>query len=222
IFTGFRADTVATVGKTEISAADFARQYDIAMQNLGRQMDRPVTREQAQLFGLPGQVLGRLVSQATLDDTARRYGLGLSSDALARKIAEDPAFVGPNGGFDRAYFSRILQSNGLSEDEYVRERHVVYLRYQILDALVGGVGTPETYLRALHEYRAEERSIDYITLTAAIAGDVGEPNDADLTAYFEANKAEWRAPEYRALSLFELRPEDLAKPEDISEDEARE
>ena len=47
----------------------------------------PLTAEQAQLYGLPGQVLGRLTTQATLDDTARQYGLGISDEELARRRA---------------------------------------------------------------------------------------------------------------------------------------
>jgi peptidyl-prolyl cis-trans isomerase D len=36
VFRGFRADTVATVGKTDISINDFARQYDFAKRQLSQ------------------------------------------------------------------------------------------------------------------------------------------------------------------------------------------
>ena len=221
VFTGFRSDTVASVGKTSISTTNFARQYDQALQSMTRQMGQAVTPEQAQLFGVPGQVLGRLVTQATLDDTARQFGLGLSNDVLAKEIAEDPAFRGPAGGFDRLFFTQVLRNNNLSEDQYVRDRHAVLLRYQVSEALVGATAAPDPYLRALHEYRSEERGIDYLLLTAAAAGEIGEPGDTDLSAFFEENKAEWRAPEYRALSYFKVVPADIAKPGDVTDEEAR-
>ena len=221
VFTGFRSDTVASVGKTNISTTNFARQYDQALQSMTRQMGQAITPEQAQLFGVPGQVLGRLVTQATLDDTARQFGLGLSNEVLAKEIAEDPAFRGPAGGFDRLFFTQVLRNNSLSEDQYVRDRHAVLLRYQVSDALVGATVAPDPYLRALHEYRSEERSIDYLQLTAAAAGVIGEPGDADLSAFFEENKAQWRAPEYRALSYFKVVPADIAKPGDVTDEEAR-
>jgi peptidyl-prolyl cis-trans isomerase D len=221
VFTGFRSDTVASVGRTNISTTNFARQYDQALQSMTRQMGQAITPEQAQLFGVPGQVLGRLVTQATLDDTARQFGLGLSNEVLAKEIAEDPAFRGPAGGFDRLFFTQVLRNNSLSEDQYVRDRHAVLLRYQVSDALVGATVAPDPYLRALHEYRSEERSIDYLQLTAAAAGVIGEPGDADLSAFFEENKAQWRAPEYRALSYFKVVPADIAKPGDVTDEEAR-
>jgi peptidyl-prolyl cis-trans isomerase D len=221
VFTGFGTDTVATVGKTEISTVEFARQYDQALQNLSRQTGRPITTEQAQLFGLPGQVLGRLITQATLDETARQYGLGISNETLARKIAEDPSFRGPAGTFDRLYFQQALRNVGLTEDQYIEDRQDVFLRYQISDALFGGGSTPEAYLRALHDFRTEQRDISYIALTAADAGEIAEPSDTELTAYFEENKAQWSAPEYRALRYFEVSPADIAKPDAITDAEAQ-
>jgi peptidyl-prolyl cis-trans isomerase D len=221
VFNGFGTDTVATVGKTEISTVEFARQYDQALQSLSQQTGRPITSEQAQLFGVPGQVLGRLITQATLDETARQYGLGISNETLAKKIAEDPAFRGPAGSFDRLYFTQALRNVGLTEDQYIEDRQDVFLRYQISDALFGGSNTPDAYIRALHDFRTEQRNISYVALTAADAGTIAEPTDTELNAYFDENKAQWSAPEYRALSFFEVTPADIAKPDAITDAEAQ-
>jgi len=213
-FSGFYADTVATIGKTDVSTSDFARQYDQALQAMTRQTGRPVSSEQAQLFGLPGQVLGRLVTQATLDDTARQYGLGVSDEVLAQKIGEDPAFRGPDGSFNRLNFQQALRSAGYSEDQFVTDQRDVLMRYQLSNALVSGAHTPTPYLQALHEYRFEERSIAYVNLTAAAAGDIGDPGADVLTAYFEENTNRYRAPgghcqpgrNYRRTGADGLRP----------------
>lgn len=220
-FTGFYADTVATVGETDVSTTDFARQYDQALQAMTRQTGRPVSAEQAQLFGVPGQVLGRLVMQATLDDTARQYGLGVSNEVLARKIGEDPAFRGPDGSFSRLNFQQALRNVGYTEDQFITDQRDVLLRYQLSNALVSGAHTPEPYLRALHEYRFEERSIEYIILNAATAGDIGEPSDTELADYFEENKGSWRAPEYRALTYFLVTPADIAEPDEVTDEQAQ-
>jgi peptidyl-prolyl cis-trans isomerase D len=220
-FSGFYADTIATVGKTDISTVRFARTYDQAIQGMTRQTGRPVTAEQAQLFGLPSQVLGRLVTEATLDDTARQYGLGVSNEALARRIGEDPAFRGPDGTFSRLNFQQVLRNVGYTEDQYITDQHDVLLRYQLSNSLVSGAHAPEPYLQALHEYRSEERSIEYVVLTADVAGDVGEPSQEELKSFFEENNARWRAPEYRALTFFEVSPADIADPAEITDEQAQ-
>ena len=221
IFTGFRSDTVASVGSTDVSIRSFQRQYDNATRQLSQQIGQPVSLEQARLFGVPGQVLGRLVAEATLNDEARRLRLGISSSTLATEIAGDPNFRGSGGTFDRNVFGQTLRSIGLTEDQYLEELRQNYVRQQIGDALIGGTTVPDGYLRALHEFRNEERSIAYVVLTPALVTDVGEPGDSDLTTYFEANKSLWKAPEYRALKVVRMAPEDLAATGDISDKDAR-
>ncbi|MBZ0228099.1 MAG: SurA N-terminal domain-containing protein [Bauldia sp.] len=221
IFTGFRSDTVASVGGTDVSIRSFQRQYDFATRQLSQQIGQPVSADQARLFGVPGQVLGRLVTDATLSDEADRLRLGISSTALAEEIAGDPTFRGGNGAFDRNVFAQVLRSYGYSEDQYLDELRRNYVRQQIGDALIGGITVPDAYLRALHEFRNEERNVSYFVLTPALVTDVGEPSDGDLSAYFEANKSLWKAPEYRAVKIVRMAPEDLASTGDVSDEDAR-
>jgi peptidyl-prolyl cis-trans isomerase D len=221
IFRGFRSNSVAQVGSTNVSIEDFARQYDFALRQVSQQMGQQITRDQAQAFGLPAQVLDRVVRDATLDNTARELGLGISNEALGRQIVQDPTFKGSGDAFDRVTFNQLIRNAGFTERQYVETRRLDAVRGQIIDAFAGGAAAPDAYLRALHEYRTEERSIGYVVLTAAEAGTVGEPADADLQTYFDAHKADWKAPEYRAVTIVRMTPTDLAKPDDISDEEAK-
>jgi peptidyl-prolyl cis-trans isomerase D len=221
VFTGFRSDTVAEVGRTSITIADFQRQYETAKRQFGQQIGRPITDDQARVFGIPQQVLSQLVSNATLDDAARSLGLGISNKTLASQIADDPAFKGPNGTFDRLQFNQVLQSAGYTEAQYISYLRSTYLRQQIANGLGGGAMVPDAYLQALHEYQSDKRAISYVIVTPAMAGEVGTPTDADLQKYFDAHKADWKAPEYRAVSYVAMTPADLAKPEEVSDEDAK-
>ena len=220
-FNGFRADTISTVGKTDISIQSFQRQYDLAMRQMTQQFGQQLTSEQAQAFGLPGQVLGRLLAEATLDDAAGSLRLGISNKTLAQEIIDDPSFRGQSGAFDKNYFLQLLRSNGMNQDQYIAERRAVYVRQQIADGLIGGLQVPETYLQALHEYRSDARKIRYLVLAPAIVGDVGSPSDADLNTYFAAHKDDWKAPEFRAITFIQLAPTDLAKADEVNDEEAK-
>ncbi|MBN8996975.1 MAG: SurA N-terminal domain-containing protein [Rhizobiales bacterium] len=221
VFTGFRGDTVATIGRTSITIPEFQRQYETTKRQFSQQIGQPITDEQARMFGIPQQVLSQLVSSATLDDAARSLGLGISNKTLADQIRDDPAFKGPNGTFDRLQFGQILQQAGYTEAQYVAYLRGSYLRRQIADGLGGGETVPDAYMEALHEYQTDKRNISYVIVTAAMAGEVPAPTDADLQKYFEAHKADWKAPEYRAVSYVAMTPADLAKPDEVSDDEAK-
>lgn len=222
IFTGFRGNAVAQVGSTDITIVDFQRDYDLAVQNLTRQLGTPITQQQAAQMGIPAQVLGRLVNQATLDEAAANFGLGLSNEALSQKIMTDPQFVGPSGTFDRNYLAQLINARGFTEDQFIVAVRREYVRSQIGQAFAGGIATPEAYLRAMHEFRNEARDISYVVLNAPPESEISEPGETELAAWFETRKADWTAPEYRAITYFTLSPVDIARPEDVTDEDARE
>jgi len=221
IFNGFRSDTVATVGGTDITIQQFNREYELAKRRLSQQLRQPITEEQARLFGLPSQVLGRLVGDATLNDEADTLGLGVSSDMLAKQIADDPAFKGANGSFDHGVFLQVINANGMTEDQFVENLRESYIRQQLVSALVGGIELPDSYMRAFHDYQSEQRDISYLVLSASLAGDIPDPTDAELSTFFEAHKSDYRAPELRAAEVMAMTPADMANVGDITDEEAR-
>jgi peptidyl-prolyl cis-trans isomerase D len=166
-------------------------------------------------------VLGRLIADATLTDDARSMSLGISNEALSAEIAGDTAFQDPSGNFDRNRFVQLLQNAGLTEDQYVQELRTGYIRQQITDGLAGETKVPDTFMRALHEYRSEERNLSWIVLAPEAAGTIPEPTETDLTAYFEARKSDWRAPEFRAVTLMSLTPADVADASAVTDADAQ-
>jgi len=220
-FTGFNADVVATVGNTEVTVRQFARNYDATLSQYSQQFGQQITPEQAQMLGIPQQVLGRLVADATLSDDARSMSLGISNEALSKAIADDTNFQDASGNFDRIRFVQLLQNAGLTEDQYVQELRTGYIRQQITDGLAGETQVPEAFMRALHEYQSEERNLASIVLAPEAAGAIPEPTETDLTAYFDGRKSDWRAPELRALSLMRLTPGDVADASAVTDADAQ-
>ncbi|SHF94933.1 peptidyl-prolyl cis-trans isomerase D [Kaistia soli DSM 19436] len=218
---GIGTNTVATVGNTEISVAAFDRAYRRELQSVSQQVGTQVTPDQARAFGLPNQVLARLVTEAALDDQAESLALGVSQDTLVKEIAADPSFKGPAGTFDRAYFVQVLRANGLNEDDYVLERRNVERRKQIADSISGGATMPAVLAEALHTYQTEARTIRYLVLPSSLITDVGEPTSEQLTTFYNDHKADWRRPELREIALLSVSPEDVARPSDIDDASAQ-
>jgi peptidyl-prolyl cis-trans isomerase D len=221
IFTGFRSNDVARVGSTEITVTDFQRDYNAMIQSVSRQIGQDLTPDQARQAGIPGQVIGRLVNHATLDNAAGKMGLGISDGLLATKIASDPQFVSTTGKFDRNYLEQIIRSMGFTDDDFIVNQRRDYVRNQLAQAFAGGLAAPDTYLRAVQDFSSELRTVSYVILTAPAASAIPDPGDTDLTAYFNAHKATWNAPEVRAVSYFSLSPTDAARTDDVTDDDAK-
>lgn len=218
---GINRTTIATVGETTVSAERFDRALSIEISRLQRQIQQPVSLSQATAFGIPNQVISQLVTEAALDDVARKLNLGVSDDKLRDDIGNNPSFRGPDGRFDRTFLEQILRSNNMTESEFVSDQRAFSERRQLAESVAGGVGVPETLLKAVHAYRNEVRTIRAISLDSSDLTALPEPNDDDLASYFEENKSAYRAPEYRSVALIHLTLEDVMDADAVSDDDAR-
>ncbi|MFB9979372.1 SurA N-terminal domain-containing protein [Mesorhizobium kowhaii] len=202
-------DSVIIAGGTKVSINEFRLAYDRQLAVMSQQFGQRLTHEQAKGLGIDNQVLAQLVSGAVLDEQARKLGLGLSKDRLAELTREDPAFKGPGGQFDRRTFDYMLQQIGMRPEDYLKNRAQVAVRQQIVEAVSDGLKAPDTFFKAVALYRGEDRTIDYLTLPKALVEPIEAPSASVLSAYFDANKKTYAAPEYRKFSYVRLEPVDI-------------
>ena len=217
IFKGFGRSTVAKVGGTEIPIEQFRRTYNDRLQQLSRQIGRPIAPEQAKALGIDRSVLLGMIADAGLDQRARQMRLALPDDEIVRRITEDPAFRSATGKFDRGRFEQFLRGVGLSEQRVIAEQRQLMLRRQIVELIDGNVPVPKAWLEVVNEFQNQERSIEYVTFGAAQAGDIPAPTAEELSKYFEARKILFRAPEYRKIEVVAVTPEELGRWMEISE-----
>ena len=220
IFGGLGSN-VLQVGNTKVSILEYRLAYDRQLRLLSEQFGVPITREQAQAFGIDNQVLAQLIAGAVLDEQAREMRLGLSRDRLAALTAEDPAFHGPDGRFNRMQFEFVLRQIGMRPQDYLQSREQVAIRQQIVEAVSDGMTVPDAFLEALSLHSGETRTVAYLPLPRSLVEPVEPPSQAVLEAWFEENKSSYAAPEYRRISYIRLSPEDIVDPSSISEDDAR-
>ena len=221
IFRGFGRNAVATIGDSEISIEQFRQFYNDRLQQLGRQAGRPITPDEARTRGLDRQILAQLIAETTLDEQAKQLRLGVSEAEIAKRITADPSFRGPSGQFDRNRFEQLIRQAGFTESRFVDEQRRAMLRRQIAQSVGGDMKVPTTAATALNQYRNEKRSIEYIVLGPAQPGEIPSPTPEVLSKYFEERKALFRTPEYRKITLLRLSPPDIAKPDTVSDADAK-
>lgn len=217
----FSGDKVVTAGGTSVSGVEYRLAYDRQLNVMSQQFGQRLTRDQANALGIDNQVLSQLVAGAVLDEQARKLGLGLSKDRLAQLTWDDPTFRGPDGQFDRQAFEYILRQIGMRPEDYLKNRAQVAVRQQIVEAVSDGLEAPDTFLRAVALYRGEDRTIDYLPLPKSLVEPIAAPSDEVLKAWFEENKKNYAAPEFRKLSYVKLEPEDIMDLASITDEQVR-
>ncbi|MBX3533211.1 MAG: SurA N-terminal domain-containing protein [Xanthobacteraceae bacterium] len=221
VFRGFGSQTVAKVGSTEIRIEDYRRAFNERLQEIGRQINRPFTADQARALGIDRQVLSELVSEAALNEKTRSLGLAVTDQTVKDRVMSFPSFKGADGNFDPVKYQVLLRNNNFTEATYLAAEKNLAVRQQLLSAIGGEVVPPKVLTDAFWRLQSETRAIEYIRLAPNQAGTIPAPAEAELKTYFEANKAGFRAPEYRALRILHLTPAMVAKDIVISDDDLK-
>jgi len=218
---GFTSSTVASVGSEKISAQDYHFAYERVLQQYQRRLRQPFTNEQARAIGLDRDVLQRLLSEAAIDEEARKLGLNVSEEALRAMIVSNPSFRDKSGAFDPQKFAGVLRDNDMNERMFVSDLRKTALRQFIVASLTTGVAAPKAEVKAEADFQGQTRSIDYFILPASAAGEIAQPSEETLKSYFNDRKSQYRAPEYRAMDIVSLEPETLANPDEVSDADAQ-
>jgi len=221
IFRVTPTSTVAEVGSTTITVDQVRNAYTNELQRLGRQFRTVISPEQARAFGLDQQVVSNLVTEAVMAEQAKQMGLSVSDQLVAASIMNNPAFKGADGQFNRALFDQALRNVGLSEMGFVQEQRSAMARLHLAEAIAGDITVPAAAREAFHRFSAERRAASYLLLTPAMAGDIPAPTAEQLESFFNERKSTFRAPEYRAVTAMALDAAALAKPDTVSEADAR-
>lgn len=219
IFTGFTGDTVAEVGDEKIDATTYDREFRAELSRMSERLGQPLTRDQAVRFGVDRLALSRLIGVATLDGAAHDLGLAVGDEAVGRDIMTDPNLTGTFGRFDRDLFRQMLAQNGIPEDRFVEQRRKGMARTQLTDAILAGVAAPEAMVDIILQFQQETRTAGYIILPPSLVGEIEDPDEETLKAFYEAGASAFTLPETRDFSFMEIEPADIVHTITVSDDE---
>ncbi|MEQ1647496.1 MAG: SurA N-terminal domain-containing protein [Hyphomicrobiaceae bacterium] len=221
VFRGYGQGSLATVGKTEITAEEFQQAYQNELDGISRQAGRRLTPEQARMFGLEQRVLSRLTGTAALDQQARALGLSVSTASITDDIRSQPTFAGMDGKFSKVAFDSYLRQLGFSERRYFDVRKQEEVRELVTEAVSSANQPAKMMIDLVHKFREEKRVIEFVTIDPAKTVKVADPDDVKLKEYFEANKRQFVAPESRKIALLLLTRDAIKANIAVTDDEIK-
>ena len=223
IFRTRSTDTViATVGDQSIHAEELQAAMRRELERLSARFGASIDIQQAKKLGIIDDVLDALIDRTLIDQEAARLRLEVSDEVIRNAVTDNPKFRTPDGHFDRVLFNAVLAENHLTEDQLVTQMRREIPRDDLRQAMVQGATAPQSLIDLLYRYRNEKRVADIVALRIDDAGDVGQPSEADLTAFYDGHQDLFRAPEYRGFTLASLSPSDIAQGIEIPEAKLKE
>lgn len=206
------AGSIVEVGDVSYNAYDINRAFGDRIQRAQANPNLAgMTQQQAIQLGLLDQTISELVTRTLFDLGAQGLGITASDADASALVRQVPQFQNSAGRFDRIQFESYLRNAGLSEQQYISQLRADLVRNQLLGTLASGVKTPTFLIDRFYQYNAERRIAELATIPSANVPAIAAPDDAQLAAYFDANKARFETPEYRTGLLVSLTVEDFAR-----------
>jgi len=220
IIGGFTGEPeVATVNGQDITEREFLRTVQMESQQRLMQMENP---DQSLLDEdqVRRDVLEALIQEAVLTQDARSQGLELTEAEIDSLIRQMPQFQ-VDGRYSPERVSATLRSLGMGSAEFRASMAKNYVVNQIRAAIAQtGVVAPEN---AAHLLAIQNQTRDFrvLTLDGSSVQDKVDVTEADVQAYYDENRDQFRQPEQVDAAYITLSQGALAESIEVAEDELR-
>jgi peptidyl-prolyl cis-trans isomerase D len=200
-------DYAAKVNGREISAGDLRQAYQQQLAQAQRRNGGPLS--DAQRDQIKQELLDQYIGSEALLSHVQELGYRISDAELLKAESQIPAFQ-IDGKFDYAHAIAVLKAQGRSvaEIEGLIKRQA---QLEQLDAAMeaSSFATP-TEVKRLNELTHQQRELAWVVVPAARYAATATPDEAAITAYYTAHRAEYMTPETVDLHYVEINLASLA------------
>jgi len=201
-----QASTVAVkVNGTEIGFDEYQRAYSNLYrlyQNVYQDKFTPALEKQ---LNLRQKALDSLVDEELLLQEADRLGIKISDSELVESISKEPAFQA-NGTFDKKRYLDVLAYQRLTPDQFEAGQRRSLLAAKVREKVQAGVTVDPGEVEKEFRRRNEKINLAFIKLAPALFENKVKVTDADLEAFFQENRENFRIPEKISLRYLQFEP----------------
>lgn len=214
------ASRIATVGGEPVAPETFQAEFSRYLQRLARETKVEMSTAEAKAKDLDRIALDEMLTRLATMSKAKSLGLTVSNNQIVDILKAN--IPDGSGGVNRNALAQLLQQNQVSEQEFYELVRSDILRSQLLRTVTGGLTMPPGLETALHRFRQQRLTAEYVLIDPARAGEIKDPDEAALKSYYDTHAdKKYSSPEYRAVTFVTVRPEDVASRVTVTDDEIK-
>ena len=203
--TGYDSDSVdktvvAKIGSDEITQQDVSRQ----VQSMTRSQQLPA----ALLSVYVPQIVKQMINERVLAYEAGRLGIKVSAEETDSAIVDSlPPQLIKDGKIDGATLQSMLDQQGISITDLKDSTARQLLVNRLVQIVSEGVVVSPADIEKEFRDRNQKVKIEYAFLAPAKYQAEAEPTAAEMKAYYDAHKAEFKVPEKKSFGIIVLDPQ---------------
>lgn len=192
------ADRVAIVGDERLSSSEV--QVNVNRQvELQRQQNPGLSLAAFVAEGGLENVLDRMIESRAIAEFGRSIGLRASTRLVDSRLVRMPEFRSAGGQFDPNIYRQVLSQIGYNDEMMRRYLGEQLLQQQTMVPIALSSRMPESLVRRYAALQKERRIGQIAGFPSALFAPKSGPTDAQLNAYYTANRADYMLPERRVL-----------------------
>jgi peptidyl-prolyl cis-trans isomerase D len=195
------SEVVADVEGKRITAGEFQQRYQNQVQAYMGQYGGGVTEQLLRQLGIDQQILNQMVEEQAALAEAERQGLTVSDEELAQAIFAIPGLQ-ENGRFiGEARYEQLLRSQRppLSKAQFEDGLRRTMMIDKLRTALTDWIAVSDSEIEREYKVRNEKVKLQVVALTADKFRSQVTVTPQDVSAYYDAHKAEYRKGEQRKI-----------------------
>jgi peptidyl-prolyl cis-trans isomerase D len=165
-------------------------------------------------------VLDQLVLDRALASEASKSNVVVTVDRLREFIANVPAFQ-QDGKFSYDRYKAFLASRGQSEAAFEQSLRNDLRKQALVQAVVESAIMPKQVLGRIERVLLEQREVRELRLPAEQFASKASVTDAQISEYYQANRAQFEVPESVRVEYVVLSPETISGNLTVTEEAAK-
>lgn len=192
------SDRIAVVGGEAIPVSDLTTAANTALDQV-RQRNATMTMPEFVAEGGLDEVIRQLIDRYTVGNYGEKHGLRAGENLVNSEILQIGAFRGLTGEFDVATYQAALRQKGLNDAIFRRDLVDGLVEQQLLQPAVAAPQLPEKIARQYAALVLEKRKGEIALIPSSAFAPAGNPDDAQLAAWYKGNRTQFIRPERRTL-----------------------
>ena len=213
-------NVVAMVNNQPITFQQFEMAYRQAeeqenSQNPGRRWSAEEKRD------LGRSVFSSLLYKELVVQEAQKNNFSVSPLELRDYVETMPAFRNEAGKFDPQLYKDVLARQRMTPAQFEDSLRRDLLGQKMMAFAMGGVWADPMEARNRFNFLYQNRTVEYVFLSAEESAASYKPEPADLQKFYDAHKADYAIPQKASVQYIAVNPLKLVKPESLPEAELR-
>src|SRR5687767_10866539 len=199
-------EAIAEVEGQKLTAGDFQQRYLLQMQNYRDQFGAGMSDQLLRQLGVDQQVLTQMIDEQVALLEADRHGITVSNEELAQQIFAIPQLQ-ENGRFigEERYEQLLLSQNPpMTKSQFEDSLRRSLVLDKLRSALTDWIAVADSELESEYRRRNEKAKLQIVALTADKFRSQVTVTDADVAAYFDSHKTDYRVGEQRKVKYLLL------------------